>query len=85
MSSELVSGSGMGAEELRALIEAGLPGAQVQVEDVRGDGQHLAATVVSGLFEGKTRLEQHRMVFKTLQGRIGADLHALQLTTRAKG
>ena len=74
----------MDAATLKGLIEAGLPGASVAVEDVRGDGQHYAATVVSDLFEGKTRLEQHRMVFRTLQGRIGADLHALQLTTRSK-
>ena len=75
----------MDAAAIQALIEAGLPGSAVQVEDVRGDGAHYAAIVVSPLFEGKTRLEQHRMVFKALEGRIGGELHALQLTTRAKG
>lgn len=73
----------MDAATLEALIKAGLPDATVRIEDVRGDGEHYAATVISPLFEGKTRLEQHRMVFKALEGRIGDDLHALQLTTRA--
>jgi acid stress-induced BolA-like protein IbaG/YrbA len=76
MSKELVSGSGMDAATLEALIMAALPGAMVKVEDVRGDGNHYAATVI-------TRIEQHRMVFKALEGRIGEELHALQLTTRA--
>ncbi|MEZ0224222.1 MAG: BolA/IbaG family iron-sulfur metabolism protein [Alphaproteobacteria bacterium] len=73
----------MDAATLEALIRAGLPGATVRVEDVRGDGNHYAATVITPLFEGKTRVEQHRMVFKALEGRIGEELHALQLTTRA--
>jgi stress-induced morphogen len=75
----------MDASTLQALIKAGLPGADVRVEDIRGDGAHYAATVVSALFTGKTRLEQHRMVFRALEGHIGDDLHALQLTTRAAG
>lgn len=73
----------MDAAEIEALIRAGIPGAEVDVRDVRGDGAHYAAVVVSASFEGKSRLEQHRMVFKALEGRIGEELHALQLTTRA--
>lgn len=73
----------MDADTLEALIRAGLPGANVRVEDVRGDGGHYAATVITPLFEGKTRVEQHRMVYRLLEGRIGEALHALQLTTRA--
>ena len=73
----------MDAATLETLIRDGLPGATVRVEDVRGDGNHYAATVITPLFEGKTRVEQHRMVFRVLEGRIGEELHALQLTTRA--
>jgi stress-induced morphogen len=73
----------MDAATLETLIRAGLPGATVRVEDIRGDGGHYAAIVITPLFEGKTRIEQHRMVFEALEGRIGDELHALQLTTRA--
>jgi stress-induced morphogen len=72
----------MDAATLEALIRAGFPEATVSVEDVRGDGNHNAATIITSSFEGKTRVEQHRMVFRVLEGRIGDELHALQLTTR---
>ncbi len=73
----------MDAAMLEALIRAGIPDASVAVEDIRGDGAHYAATVISPSFEGKSRLDQHRMVFKALEGHVGETLHALQLTTRA--
>ena len=72
----------MDAAMLKSLIRQGIPDAQVEVADLRGDGEHYAATVTSTHFAGKTRIEQHKMVFQTLQGRIGDELHALQLTTR---
>lgn len=71
----------MSAAEIEALIKAGLPDAQVTVEDLRGDGDHYAATVVSAAFKGKTRVQQHQMVYAALQGRMGGVLHALALQT----
>lgn len=71
----------MSAAEIEALIRAGLPDAQVTVEDLRGDGDHYAATVVSAAFKGKSRVQQHQMVYAALQGRMGGALHALALQT----
>ncbi len=71
----------MSAAEIEALIKAGLPDAQVTVEDLRGDGDHYAATVVSAAFKGKSRVQQHQMVYAALQGRMGGALHALALQT----
>ncbi len=73
----------MSAAEIEALIKAALPDAQVTVEDLRGDGDHYAATVVSPSFKGKTRVQQHQMVYAALQGRMGGALHALALQTAA--
>jgi acid stress-induced BolA-like protein IbaG/YrbA len=71
----------MNKEEIRKLIEAGLPGARV---DVRGDdGQHFEAEVASSAFAGKTMIQQHRMVYATLGDKMGREIHALQLKTRA--
>ncbi|GIX10019.1 MULTISPECIES: BolA family protein [unclassified Elioraea] len=71
----------MSAAEIEALIKASLPDAQVTVEDLRGDGDHYAATVVSAAFKGKSRVQQHQMVYAALQGRMGGALHALALQT----
>ncbi|MGB0955002.1 MAG: BolA/IbaG family iron-sulfur metabolism protein [Panacagrimonas sp.] len=72
----------MTAEEIQSLIEAGLPGANVIV---RGDdGQHFEAQVSYSGFSGKLPLAQHRMVYATLGERMGREIHALQLTTRAE-
>jgi stress-induced morphogen len=68
---------------IERLIKESLPDAQVSIEDLRGDGDHYAAHVISGLFRGKTRVQQHQMVYQALQGRIGNDLHALALQTGA--
>ena len=75
----------MEAAELEKLIKEGLPDAQVRIEDLRGDGDHYAAFVVSGEFEGKSRVQQHQLVYKALQGRMGNELHALALQTSAPG
>lgn len=70
----------MTAEDIKQLIEAGLPDAEV---DVRGDdGQHFEATVVSPAFEGQSVIAQHRMVYATLGNRMGNEIHALALKTR---
>jgi stress-induced morphogen len=73
----------MDAQGLEALIRQGLPGSEVFIEDLRGDGTHYAATVISPAFEGLSRVEQHRMVFRALGKLMESELHALQLTTRA--
>ena len=71
----------MDAATIEQLIREGLPDAQVTIEDLRGDGDHYAATVRSSAFKGKSRVQQHQMVYQALQGRMGTELHALQLTT----
>ncbi len=73
----------MDAASLEQLIRQGIPGAEVQIDDLRGDGSHFAATVISPAFAGLGRVEQHRMVFKALGSLMEGELHALQLTTRA--
>jgi len=69
------------AGEIERLIRAGLPDAHVTIEDLRGDGDHYAASVVSSAFKGKSRVQQHQMVYQALQGRMGNELHALALQT----
>jgi stress-induced morphogen len=73
----------MDAGEIEQLIKLGIPDAQVAIEDLRGDGDHYAATVVSASFIGKTRVQQHQMVYQALKGRMGEQLHALALQTSA--
>lgn len=71
----------MDMAEVEALIRAGIPGAEVTIQDLRGDGDHYAAMVVAEAFRGKSRVQQHQMVYKALQGRMGNELHALALQT----
>ncbi len=72
---------GMAADDIAALIRAALPDAEVSITDLAGDGDHYAAHVVSAAFAGKSRVAQHQLVYKALGGRMGGELHALQLTT----
>ena len=69
------------AGTIERLIKEGLPDARVTIEDLRGDGDHYAAHVVSAAFKGKSRVQQHQMVYRALQGRVGNELHALALQT----
>jgi stress-induced morphogen len=69
--------------EIERLIKEALPDAQVSLEDLVGDGDHWSATVVSSTFAGKTRVQQHQLIYKALQGRMGGELHALALQTSA--
>ena len=62
-------------------IKESIPDANVLIEDLRGDGDHYSATVISKSFLGKTKIEQHKMVYESLQGKIGKELHALMLKT----
>jgi stress-induced morphogen len=74
----------MDANEIEKLIKDALPDAKVTIRDLAGDGDHYAAHVVSAAFEGKSRVQQHQMVYQALGGRMGDVLHALALTTAAK-
>jgi stress-induced morphogen len=71
----------MDAKEIERLIRARFPDAEVSIRDLAGDGDHYAAHVVAREFVGKTRVQQHKMVYEALQGRMGDVLHALALTT----
>ena len=70
--------------EIEALIKSALPDAEVTIEDLAGDGDHYAAEVVAESFRGKSRVQQHQMVYEALGGRMGDVLHALALTTAVK-
>jgi stress-induced morphogen len=70
--------------DIKQRIEAGIPGAQVEVEDWTGGGDHFRATIVAPAFAGKSRIEQHRMVYAIFGAEIGGPIHALSLTTRAE-
>jgi stress-induced morphogen len=74
----------MEADEIVRLIKQGIPDAEVEMQDLVGDGDHWAATVVSPAFAGKTKIQQHQMVYGALGGRMGGVLHALKLTTMAQ-
>lgn len=71
----------MRADEIESMIKEALPDAEVQINDLRGDGDHYAAHVSSSAFKGKSRVQQHQMVYDALRGRMGNELHALALQT----
>ena len=71
----------MDATEIERRIKAALPDAQIEIRDLAGDGDHYAATVISESFRGKSRVQQHQMVYASLQGDMGGALHALALQT----
>jgi stress-induced morphogen len=74
----------MPANEIEALLREAFPDADIQIEDLAGDGDHYRATLRSAVFEGKSRVAQHQMVYAALKGRMGGDLHALALNTGPK-
>jgi len=71
----------MAANEIEQLIKAGIPDAVVTIRDLAGDGDHYAARVIAKSFEGMSRIKQHQAVYAALGGRVGGELHALQLET----
>ena len=73
----------MAAADIERLIRESFPDALVSIDDLAGDGDHYAATVVSEAFRGKSRVEQHKMVYDALKGQMGGALHALALKTKA--
>ena len=75
----------MRAEEIEALIRAHIPDAEVTIRDLAGDGDHYSATVLAESFRGKSRVQQHQIVYRALQGQMGGALHALALQTGVPG
>lgn len=75
----------MAPEDIIILIKEGLPGAEVELIDLAGDGDHYKAIITSALFEGKSRIAQHQMVYAALKGNMGGVLHALALETKTPG
>jgi stress-induced morphogen len=73
----------MAAEDIERLLKAEFPDATIHIEDLAGDGDHYAASIVSEAFRGKSRVQQHQMVYEALQGNMGGVLHALALKTAA--
>ena len=73
----------MAAADIERMIKESFPDASVSIDDLAGDGDHYAATVVSEAFRGKSRVEQHKMVYDALKGQMGGALHALALKTNA--
>lgn len=72
---------GMDAPTIEAMIRNGIPDAIVTISDLRGDGDHYAAYIVSESFRGKSRVQQHQMVYAAMQGKMGTELHALAIQT----
>ncbi len=68
-------------EEIENLIKESIPDAEISIKDLAGDENHYSATIKSKVFAGKSKIEQHKMVYKALKGKMGNELHALALTT----
>ena len=68
-------------EEIRNLIKEAMPDAEITIKDLAGDSNHYSATIKSKIFTGKSKIEQHRLVYKALNGKMGNELHALALNT----
>tara|TARA_Y100000310_G_C20326981_1_gene643451 strand:+ start:183 stop:428 length:246 start_codon:yes stop_codon:yes gene_type:complete len=75
---------GMNLKEIEKLIKEALPDASVKIEDLAGDGNHYSATVTSSQFSGKSKIEQHKLVYASLKGKMGNELHALEIKTKEK-
>ena len=73
---------GLKLEEIKKLIKEAIPDAEVDLQDLAGDENHYAATIKSKIFSGKSKIEQHKLVYKALKGKMGNELHALALNTK---
>ena len=71
----------MTVDQIKQFIKEAIPDANVEIEDLKGDGDHYSATVKSKSFSGKTKVEQHKMVYNAFHGKMGSELHALKLKT----
>ena len=69
---------------LKEMIKESIPDAEISIKDLRGDGDHYSATVTSKAFKGKSKIEQHKMVYDSLNGKMGIELHALMLKTKSE-
>ena len=74
----------MDLKEIENLIKEAMPDASIEIQDLAGDGNHYSATVTSSQFVGKTKIQQHKMVYDSLKGKMGNELHALALKTKEK-
>ena len=74
----------MNLKEIEKLIKESIPDALVEIQDLAGDGNHYSATVSSSVFIGKSKIEQHKIVYASLKGRMGNELHALAIKTKEK-
>ena len=74
----------MQLNEIEVLIKEAFPDAIIEIQDLAGDGNHYSATVISSKFAGKTKIQQHKMVYDSLRGKMGNELHALALKTKEK-
>ncbi len=74
----------MDLKQIESLIKEALPDAIVEIQDLAGDGNHYSAMVISSQFSGKTKIEQHKMVYNSLKGKMGNELHALAIKTKEK-
>lgn len=74
----------MEKELIKKLIKNSIPDADIIIEDLRGDGDHYSATITSKSFKGKSKIEQHKMVYESLEGKMGNELHALMLKTKTE-
>ena len=72
---------GLKLEEIKSLIKEALPDAEIYIQDLAGDNNHYSATIKSKVFSGKSKIEQHKLVYKALRGKMGIELHALTLNT----
>ncbi len=72
---------GLKLEEIKSLIKESIPDAQITIQDLAGDDNHYSATIKSKVFFGKNKIEQHKLVYKALKGKMGNELHALELNT----
>ena len=71
-------------EEIKKLIKASIPDASIEIKDLMGDNYHYAATIKSKLFKNLNKVEQHKLVYKSLKGKMGNELHAFSITTESK-
>ena len=72
----------MNIKEIEKYIKEAMPDAIIEIQDLAGDGNHYSATVISSQFAGKSKIEQHKMVYNSLKGRMGNELHALAIKTK---
>tara|TARA_X000000368_G_scaffold416315_1_gene409968 strand:+ start:1504 stop:1740 length:237 start_codon:yes stop_codon:yes gene_type:complete len=71
-------------DEIKKLITESIPDAIIEIEDLMGDNNHYSAKITSEIFNGKSKIEQHKLVYKSLKGKMGNELHALSITTKEK-